>query len=105
VVNAAEQITLTRAKFEEESPGIAEQHQLAMTKPLTDSYIVVDSPVLQFTASQQDSGFVREESVKSVNKNLTDSPSSVDVGSLRSQGYCDFDYFAEDFVGQSRNFT
>ena len=27
-----------------------------------------------------------------------------DAGSLRSQGYCDFTYFQEDYVGASRTF-
>jgi hypothetical protein len=29
---------------------------------------------------------------------------TTDGGSIRSQGYCDFSYFAEDFVGASRTF-
>ena len=38
------------------------------------------------------------------NKVFTELPSLTDAGSLRSQGYCDFTFFAEDFVGASRNF-
>ena len=37
-------------------------------------------------------------------KLLSDSSSASDAGSLRSQNYCDFSYFLEDFTGQSRNF-
>lgn len=37
-------------------------------------------------------------------KNLIESALISDAGSLRSQGYCDFTYFAEDFVGASRTF-
>ena len=33
-----------------------------------------------------------------------ETPSLTDAGSLRSQGYCDFTFFAEDFVGASRTF-
>ena len=33
-----------------------------------------------------------------------ETPSFTDAGSLRSQGYCDFTFFAEDFVGASRTF-
>jgi hypothetical protein len=33
-----------------------------------------------------------------------DTTNASDAGSLRSQNYCDFTYFAEDYVGQSRTF-
>ena len=38
------------------------------------------------------------------NKIFTELPSLTDAGSLRSQGYCDFTFFAEDYVGASRTF-
>jgi len=37
-------------------------------------------------------------------KSLADNTTTSDTGSLRSQGYCDFSYFAEDYVGDSRTF-
>lgn len=37
-------------------------------------------------------------------KSLADNTTTSDAGSLRSQGYCDFTYFAEDYVGDSRTF-
>lgn len=37
-------------------------------------------------------------------KFLAHAASLTDAGSLRSQNYCDFTYFAEDYVGQSRTF-
>lgn len=37
-------------------------------------------------------------------KIATDQTTLTDAGSLRSQGYCDFSYFAEDYVGTSRTF-
>jgi len=36
---------------------------------------------------------------------FTETTSATDAGSLRSQGYADFTYFAEDYVGASRTFT
>ena len=54
--------------------------------PFSDAYGVSDVSTLQ-------PGLVKTESTL-----LTD------TGSLRSQGYCDFTYFAEDFVGASRTF-
>jgi hypothetical protein len=37
-------------------------------------------------------------------RNFEESALISDTGSLRSQGYCDFSYFAEDYVGASRTF-
>jgi hypothetical protein len=37
-------------------------------------------------------------------KILGDSSATSDSGSIRNQGYCAFDYFAEDYVGDSRTF-
>ena len=37
-------------------------------------------------------------------KILAHTAASSDAGSLRSQNYCDFTYFAEDYVGESRTF-
>ena len=38
------------------------------------------------------------------NPSLSDTTSIADAGSLISQGYCDFSYFADDYVGTSRTF-
>ena len=35
---------------------------------------------------------------------IIDAPSVADSGGLRMQDYCDFDYFAEDYVGEVRTF-
>jgi len=60
---------------------------MAYNRAFADSYGVADSDVLNF------------------GKRLADTTSMTDVGSLRSQGFADFTYFAEDFVGASRTFT
>lgn len=39
------------------------------------------------------------------NRTFTDTASSTDAGSIRNQGYADFTFFAEDYVGVSRTFT
>jgi hypothetical protein len=35
---------------------------------------------------------------------IIDAPEVADSGTLRMQDYCEFDYFAEDYVGESRTF-
>ena len=39
------------------------------------------------------------------NRTFTNTASSTDAGSIRNQGYADFTFFAEDYVGASRTFT
>lgn len=52
-----------------------------------------------------DTGAAADASIVSAGKVFNDSGRIADTGSLRSQGYADFSYFAEDYVGESRTFT
>ena len=52
-----------------------------------------------------ENGATTEFQVKLTTKASSDSAAFTDAGDLRSQGYCDFTYFAEDYVGASRIFT
>ena len=70
-----------------ETPGISEVFSLQVTlSPFSDTPGITDSADIV------------------PNKVFLEAPSFTDAGSLRSQGYCDFTFFAEDFVGASRNF-
>ncbi len=70
-----------------ESPSVTDSDTLNTGKNLSDNGGIIDAQVVQFTKVSSDSGV------------------AADSGSLRSQGYCDFTYFAEDYVGASRTFT
>lgn len=70
-----------------ESPSVTDSDTLNTGKNLGDNGGIIDSKVLQVTKVSSDAGVAS------------------DSGSLRSQGYCDFTYFAEDYVGASRTFT
>ncbi len=59
---------------------------IALTRGVSNVALVGDANALSFATS-------RVESI-----------STQDAGSLRSQGYCDFSYFAEDYVGASLAF-
>lgn len=59
---------------------------IALTRGVSNVTLVGDAKTLSFTGS-------RVESI-----------STQDAGSLRSQGYCDFSYFAEDYVGAALAF-
>lgn len=70
-----------------DTPRVLEQIALSVTlAPFTDAYGVTDFSFLT-------PGLGKFELA-----------SLTDTGSLRSQGYCDFTYFAEDYVGASRTF-
>ena len=74
-------------KLLEETPGISEVFSLQVTlNPFSDTPGITDSADIV------------------PNKVFTEAPSLTDAGSLRSQGYCDFTFFAEDYVGASRTF-
>ena len=59
---------------------------IALTRGVSNVTLVADAKALRFATS-------RVESI-----------TTQDAGSLRSQGYCDFSYFAEDYVGASLAF-
>jgi len=71
----------------------------------TDSSGFTDSDTIDFGSVKSDDGLFADSEVRSSGKFVTESPSAASSGSLRSQGYCDFTYFAEDYVGASRTFT
>lgn len=74
-------------------------------RDFTDAFSTSDSDTIDFGAVKSDDGAFTDTDVKSMTKSLAETPSAVSSGSLRSQGYCDFTYFAEDYVGASRTFT
>lgn len=59
---------------------------IALTRGISNVTMVADSRTLSFTGSRVESVAVQ------------------DSGSLRSQSYCDFSYFAEDYVGVALTF-
>ena len=117
--------TVTFSRTFTEAPAANEDHSFDVTKPLTEAPTTSDSfgKVVAFSRSFTEAGSALDSDTLNTGKNLSDnggiidaqvvqftkasSDSSVaaDSGSLRSQGYCDFTYFAEDYVGASRTFT
>jgi hypothetical protein len=92
---------------------------------MNDSFDAVDGSQYAFTKGVSNVVFASEELSRQVDyargftdatgevedakylafvKSLADNTTTSDAGSLRSQGYCDFTYFAEDYVGDSRTF-
>ena len=94
-----------------DSATTTEQLHFAITKLLTDGVGMVDSFDLNdgatytFTKALSNVSFVTDAVVRTPQKGVSDAVAASSAGSLRSQGYCDFTYFAEDYVGDSRTFT
>lgn len=85
--SVAQQFSFDIARGIADTSGVAEQlAKVFNPAPLTDAYAVADT------------------SFRTPGLGKTESTLFSDTGSLRSQGYCDFTYFAEDYVGASRTF-
>ena len=76
----------------------------ATGKALYDIANTGDNEYFNLSKPVQNSATVSELCVYALTKARSDLASTTDAGSLRSQGYSDFTYFAEDFVGASRTF-
>jgi hypothetical protein len=69
-----------------------------------DIPVATETLSLAFTSPRTDSALIGDANEVAFNKTLQELASTADAGSLRSQGYSDFTYFGEDFVGASRTF-
>ena len=88
-----------------ENPSFSDTNYVNFGKLLADTPSIGDVFALQLTLSPFTEAPGVTDSANIVpNKIFTEAPSLTDAGSLRSQGYCDFTFFAEDFVGASKTF-
>jgi len=94
-----------------DSATTTDQLHFAITKLLTDGVGMIDSFDLNdgatytFTKALSNVSFATDAVVLTPQKRVSDAVTTDSAGYLRSQGYCDFTYFAEDYVGDSRTFT
>ena len=108
-----------------DSQSIQDSLAIVFDKPMDmDTFVVVDLASIQASLNKQDSFAVSDAAAKEFAKTITGDTTSYtdsvslapglvktetiaaeDAGSLLSQGYCDFTYFAEDYVGETRTFT
>lgn len=72
---------------------------------MNDGADTTDGIAFAFTQSFSNVAFVLESSIKSTSKTVSESISVGSTGIVVVQDYCDPSYFAEDYVGVSRNFT
>lgn len=94
------------SKLAENSASVADEIFIVRGKNPFDDTFVSEIRVFSFDKSLGDLGSVSDlfERTAQFNRSLNELTLTSDTGSLRSQGYCDFTYFAEDYVGASRTF-
>jgi len=85
---------------------------LSLTKFITDNASVtddfdgeaslLDDQVMSFTKVRSNLATIIDTTSIRPTKVFSDNSAITDSGILRGQGYCDFDYFADDFTGYSQ---
>lgn len=104
-VEPTEALTYTLGKILAHSVSTQESLAFVVDLGKADTADVADVPFKSFTKSPfSDSAASDDTFSLQPGKHLTDNLDTGDTGSLRSQGYADFSYFAEDYVGDSRTF-
>ncbi len=97
--------TIETGKNVTENPSISETNNYNFDKLLGEAPTMVDVFAMQVTLNPFSEAPSVADTFNAVpNKVKTEAPSLTDAGSLRSQGYCDFTFFEEDYVGASRTF-
>lgn len=123
IVFVAEALAKTLSRPLADSVSLSDASTIAFDKALSDSFALVSVTSLSLELPKADTVSVSDTPAKLVtkapftdttsllsaiflqpNKQLADNLGTGDSGSLRSQGYADFSYFAEDYVGDSRTF-
>ena len=95
---------LVFTKATSDSSMFAESLVVDFTKLLYDEPSAADQTSLHVSTPHSDTSATTDVAFRAPTKVLTELVPSTDAGSLRSQGYADFTYFAEDYVGASRTF-
>lgn len=83
-------------KFVEEATGV--------TDDLDGEATTDDDQEMTFVKVRSNLATMVDLFAHSTGRGLSDTIGTNDSGSLRSQGYCAFDYFLEDYVGASQTF-
>jgi len=110
-VGTSDTDTYSLAKVLLETPVVTETLYFSVAKLLadsvgmSDSFDLNDGSTYTFTKDINDVSFVNDAMAKNLQPRVLETVSVDSSGSLRNQGYCDFTYFAEDYVGDSRTFT
>lgn len=95
--------TFATAKILSNEASIADTAiRFVFVRPFNETLVVANQASVNFVKSLSNLSLVADALTTTTTKNLTNSFSASDSGSLRGQGYCDFGYFSDDFVGYSQ---
>lgn len=87
-----------------ETATVADAARANMIKVLTETTGLSEQALFQINRPVADTSTASDAAISSVRKPVAESTSVSDAGSLRMQSYCDFTYFAADYVGTSLTF-
>lgn len=87
-----------------DTSGTSDSTNMVTGKHIYDIPVAAETLAFALNSARADSALFGDVNEVAFNKTLLELTSTADAGSLRSQGYADFTYFGEDFVGASRTF-
>lgn len=87
-----------------EAPVVSDLFTPVFVTARSDSFAVSDAAGITLSTIKTESTIVSDVVLRVIQNAYSETPTLSDAGSLRSQGYAEFDYFAEDYVGESRAF-
>ena len=100
----SESAQISLNKTEADAATTQDAASVSTGKSVADSSVISDALARAFGNQLTDASAAGDSIANEPGKRLSNTTSFADAGSLRSQGFSDFTYFAEDFVGASRTF-
>jgi hypothetical protein len=95
---------LSSGKALSDTPLASDSTNMVTGKQIYDIPVASETLAFALARIRSDSALLGDATAVAAGKVLLDLASTTDAGSLRSQGYSDFSFFAEDFVGASTTF-
>ena len=101
----SESSALLVGKTPSEILALADTATRDYTKTVSELAILADNAARSFTKGLSEASILADVVALSARLAIIEQPVASDSGILQMQDYCAFDYFAEDYVGESRTFT
>lgn len=96
---------LTFGTSKADTASAADTRTANFTKIVSDLAALADATALSASKMLADTPTLADVVAISAGKSIIDTATAFDSGFIVMQDYCDFTYFAEDYVGESRAFT
>lgn len=104
IVALADSIAFMRVLNRADAASVLSTVGVYTTKPFADQYAAMDYHDLAPHKRLTDSTTAVDTVEVAAKLGIVDATSIADSGSIRMQDYCDYTYFAEDYVGEARTF-